>query len=85
MSDGYRGGFSIGGIIGTICAAIVAMPLFGFTFLMLALGDCAPGTNCWTGWFLLPVDAVIVGAIGFGITLAVNTIAKRISGFRDRQ
>ncbi len=84
MADSYNDGFSVGGIIGTIIAALVAMPLFGFTFLTIVLGDCGPGANCWTGWGLLPIDALIVGAIGFGVGFGINAVVKRMSGFRDR-
>jgi hypothetical protein len=84
MPDGYKGGLSIGGMIGTACAAVVAIPLVGFTFLSLALGDCAPGANCWTGWGILPLEALAVGALGFGIAFISNIVAKRMTAFRGR-
>lgn len=84
MSQSYKGGLSFAGLTGAVCAAVVAVPLFGLTFLNLALGDCAPGANCWTGWGMLPLDAITVTAIGFGIAFLIDAIAKRLAASRER-
>ncbi len=76
-------GYSVGGIFGCVAAAIVAVPLFGFTFLSLALSDCAPGSNCWSGWGMVPIDGLVVLTVGFGVAVSVNAARKMVTGFRQ--
>lgn len=86
MNEGYTGGgHTVGGIAGCVAGTIVALPLFGFIFVSLALGDCPVGADCWSGWVMLPTAGMIVVAVGFSVAATVNAAARILTNLRNRR
>jgi hypothetical protein len=75
--SGYRGGSTTGGRWGCALSIVIGLPLIGFAFAVLSLGDCAPGVQCTSGWTLMVLAIIIAAVVGFGSRAAINALAAR--------
>ena len=78
-TDGYSGGATTGGKWGCAMAAIVGLPLIGFTIVASSLGDCVPNVPCrhpiiWE-WMIPAI--LISAAVGLATRAVLNRLIDR--------
>lgn len=79
--DGYQSPATIGGKIGCAVAAVVGVPLFGFAFLVNALGDCFADEDCHQqNWWLYVFAAVFATLLGLAVRWLTNRFLKSREG-----